>query len=107
MPRQRFNPANMTNAAGQQLVKRYVHQPLTIEHYDYHAKIKENGRVEITGPSIKLESGEIEFDQIEVPASLIFKLANLLEDTRQTKYVPISEFKAQPAENDRNEEKEK
>lgn len=58
--------------------KRYEHQPLTIDHNGIHAKIQENGKVIITG----LHDANDEYDEVEVPASLIFKLARLLRDTR-------------------------
>jgi hypothetical protein len=80
-------------------VKRYVHQPLTIEHYGIHAKIQENGRVVISsaGTSIK-GSDEVEYDEVEIPASLIFKLATLLKATRAIKFVSVSEAAMLPPE---------
>lgn len=75
------------------MVKRYVHQPLTIDHYGIHAKIQENGKVVITGiPDSK--SGE--YDEVEIPASLVFKLATLLKDTRTIKFVNMTEAKSLP-----------
>lgn len=62
---------------------RYVHQPLTIEHYGIHAAIRENGTVLITGiPEKDPDTEEMDFEEVEIPASLVFKLANLLKDTR-------------------------
>ncbi len=74
-------------------VKRYVHQPLTIEHYGIHAKIQENGRVLITsaGSPVVGSDDELEFDEVEIPASLVFKLATLLKATRTIKFVSVSE----------------
>lgn len=73
----------------QNTVKRYVHQPLTIEHYGLHAKIQENGKIIITGIPVKSESGDVEYDEIEVPASFIFKIASGLKMTRSQQEVPI------------------
>lgn len=75
-------------------VKRYVHQPLTIEHYGIHAKIQENGRVVISS------SGDAngEYDEVEVPASLVFKLATLLKATRTIKFVSVTEAATLPVE---------
>lgn len=72
------------NSDGQ--VKRYVHQPLTIDHYGIHAKIQENGRVVITG--IPDKAGE--YDEVEIPASLVFKLASALKMTREVKFVKVA-----------------
>lgn len=82
-------------------VKRYVHQPLTVEHYGLHAKIQENGRVLISSAGTPVKgSNEIEYDEVEIPASLVFKLATLLKATRTIKYVSVSEAAALPAEDE-------
>ena len=79
-------------------VKRYVHQPLTIEHYGVHAKIQENGRVVISSVGTPVGSeGEVEYDEVEIPASLVFKLATLLKATRTIKYVTVAEASKLPA----------
>jgi hypothetical protein len=77
-------------------VKRYVHQPLTIEHYGIHAKIQENGRVVISSAGEKGADGMIEYDEVEIPASLVFKLATLLKATRTIKFVSVSEAAKMP-----------
>jgi hypothetical protein len=59
---------------------KHVHQPISIDHYGIHFKILENGRVIITVPVKDAE----EFDEVEVPASLIFKIAMFLQATRKT-----------------------
>ncbi len=75
---------------GQNTVKRYVHQPLTIEHYGLHAKIQENGKVLITGIPVKdSTTNEMEYDEVEVPASFIFKIAQGLKMTRNVEFVGI------------------
>ncbi len=81
-------------------VKRYVHQPLTIEHYGIHAKIQENGRVVISSSGIPVQGapGELEYDEVEIPASLIFKLATLLKATRTVKFVSVTEAALLPAD---------
>ncbi len=80
------NSPRFENADGK--IKRYTHQPLTIEHYGIHAKIQENGKIILSSqPEKDTETGELDWDEVEVPASLIFKLANLLKDTRIVTYV--------------------
>lgn len=86
----RNNP-NMSGEDGGQ-IKRYVHQPLHTDHYGIHCEIKENGKVVIT--SAPDSSGE--FDEVEIPASLVFKLATLLKATRNVHYVTVQPEK--PAE---------
>lgn len=81
-------------------VKRYVHQPLTIEHYGLHAKIQENGRVVISSVGTAVGVGEVEYDEVEIPASLVFKLATLLKATRTIKYVTMTEAAKLPTENE-------
>lgn len=69
-------------------VKRYVHQPLTFDHYGTQVTIKENGRVILKAVS-KDESteNEIVYDEIDIPASLIFKVASALRVTRSVELV--------------------
>jgi hypothetical protein len=80
-------------------VKRYVHQPLTIEHYGIHAKIQENGRVLISSQpqAVAGSKDEVEYDEVEIPASLVFKLATLLKATRTVKFVSVTEAQNLPA----------
>lgn len=68
-------------------IKRWIHSPLTVEHNGINASIKEDGKVVLN----KSVEGTEEFDEIEVPASLIFKLAQLLKATRKVKYVNVSD----------------
>jgi hypothetical protein len=77
------------------MVKRYVHQPLDVEHYGIHAKIQPNGKVVIVGVPVK-NGDEMEFDQVEIPASLVFKLATLLKATRTVKFVTVTEAQTLP-----------
>jgi hypothetical protein len=86
------NNPNVKTENNEGMVKRYVHQPLHIDHYGIHAQIKENGKVVIS--SVASQSGEeVEYDEVEIPASLVFKLANLLKATRTIKFVPVGEAK--------------
>jgi len=86
------NTPTLTDSNKEGMVKRYVHQPLTVEHYGIHAKIQENGRVLIQGQPIPVkDSAELEYDEVEIPASLVFKLATLLKATRTIKFVSVSE----------------
>jgi len=84
------NRPTMTDEHGNTVRVVYVHQPLTIEHFGIHAKIQENGKILITSAGEKNEVGEIEYDEVEIPASLVFKLANLLRDTRTVKQIPLN-----------------
>jgi hypothetical protein len=96
------NTATLTDEKNEGKVKRYIHQPLTIEHYGIHAKIQENGRVVISsaGTPVKGSDSEIEFDEVEIPASLVFKLATLLKATRTIKFVSVSEAQNLPSVNE-------
>jgi hypothetical protein len=99
MPAFHNNP-DLRNEKNEGKVRRYVHQPLTIEHYGIHAKIQENGRIVISsaGAPVKAGSDEIEYDEVEIPASLVFKLATLLKATRTIKFVSVAEAEKLPDE---------
>jgi len=85
------NNPRLQGEQGEGQVKRYVHQPLHVDHFGIHAEIKPNGHVVITGPAqqVKGNKDEVEYDEVEIPASLIFKLANLLKVTRSVTYADI------------------
>lgn len=87
------NAPKMSDNSGEHKVKRYVHQQLTVEHYGLHAKIQENGRVLIQSSPVKDSNGDMEYDEVEIPASLVFKLATLLKATRNIEYVTMTEAK--------------
>lgn len=71
---------------------RWTHQPLSLEHYGYHFQIHENGRVTIIGaPEKDVDTGEMVSDEIDVPASLIYKINRYLMDTRKANFIPIGE----------------
>jgi hypothetical protein len=91
------NSPELKDESNEGKVKRYVHQPLTIEHYGIHAKIQENGKVVISSAAIPVHgTSEVEYDEVEVPASLIFKLATLLKATRTIKFVSVTEARELP-----------
>ena len=58
----------------------------------------ENGRVVITsaGSPVSGSKNEVESDEVEIPASLVFKLATLLKATRTIKYVSVAEAAQMP-----------
>jgi len=90
------NRPSLHNESGEPTIKRYVHSPLTVEHNGINATITENGRVILSEVS-KVVGDEVEYDELEIPASLIFKLAGLLKATRKVKYVTFSELAAAKA----------
>lgn len=86
------NQPTLRNDNGEQKIKRYVHSRLTVEHNGVNATIKENGRVVLSAVA-KVSGEEVEYDEIEIPASLVFKLASLLKATRKIEYVAVSKIK--------------
>jgi hypothetical protein len=86
------NNPGIRDEQGTGQIKRYIHQPLTGDHYGIHYSIQENGKVLISSGGTKV-GDDIEYDEIEVPASLVFKLAMLLKATRTIKFVSVSEVK--------------
>lgn len=82
---------NPTIAGNEGKIKRYVHQPVTIDHFGIKASIRENGKVVIqsAGKPVVGSENMIEYDEVEIPASLIFKIANLLKMTRSVTFVSI------------------
>lgn len=94
MPQQFSNNPELVGENNDGKIKRYVHQPLTVEHYGIHAKIQENGKILITGVPVKTQSGEFEYDEVEIPASLVFKLATLLKATRSVQFVNVGDSKS-------------
>ena len=71
-------------------VRRYVHAPISIDHFGIHASISEHGRVTISKVA-RTVGEEIEYDEVEVPASLINKLSLLLHATRSVVFVDPDE----------------
>lgn len=91
MPRFTNNP-QMQGADGNNLIRRFEHQPMTVDHGDIRFTINANGKVDIIVPDKSASSkDESVYDQVQVPASLIFKIAQLLKATRKVKYVPVGD----------------
>lgn len=90
-----FNRARVSgnDDSGQdQKIKRFVHSPLQVEHNGINAAITENGKVVLSKPAGKdKETNETLYDEIEIPASLVFKLAQLLKATRKIRYVNVQD----------------
>ncbi len=84
-----FNNPNIRDGAGNNKIRRYAHQPIAIDHFDTHCQIQPNGKVKLTRPV----KGSEEYDEIEVSASLILRLARLLKDTRSVEFVSVTEVK--------------
>jgi hypothetical protein len=95
-----FNTPSLRGQNNEGKVRRWKHQPLTIEHFGIHAKIQENGRILITGAAKPVPgSDDYEYDEVEVSASFIFKLTDALKMTRTAIYVSVSEAATMPEEN--------
>lgn len=89
------NNPNVKNESNEGMVKRYIHQPLENDHYGIHFQIKENGRVIIKSTPVAVAgTDELEWDEVDIPASLVFKLAGLLKATRKITFVSIAEASA-------------
>lgn len=82
-----FNTPRHTDAKGNNQIRRWKHQELQIDHYDIHVHIQTNGKTKFIRPV----RGSDEYDEIELPASLIFKVAELLKITRKPEYVSVTE----------------
>lgn len=93
----RNNPS-LTDAAGNRTIREYEHQELTINFHGAQCTIHKNGRVTIITSTVEKDTDEVVLDEVDVPASLIFKLAGLLKDTRTVKYVPVQEIGANSKE---------
>lgn len=107
MPSHSFanRPTLRGNDDNDQRIKRYVHSPLTVEHNGVNASITENGKVVLSKVAKVLDGGkEVEYDEIEIPASLVFKLASLLKATRKVKYVSITDLAGKESTADPSEQ---
>lgn len=84
------NHAQMKDKDGNILMARHSHTPVTFEHQGIQCQIKANGRVLITSRPIPIPGSEdVEYDSVEVPASVIFKIREKLNETRKTDYVRV------------------
>ena len=66
-------------------IRRYVHSPLVSDYNGIRMNIQENGRT-ILSKSIEGDD-EVVFDELEVPASLVFKLLTLIRAKPQSPLV--------------------
>lgn len=87
------NQPSLRSNDGEHKIKRYVHSPLTVEHQGINAGITANGKI-VLSKVAKVTGDDVEYDEIEIPASLIFKLASLLKATRRIEYVAIGQLAA-------------
>ena len=72
----------------------WSHQPLTINHLGIQASIREDGKIVIRSVPVNVAgSDEVEYDEIEVPAAFVFKLAGLLKATRSIQFISIENRK--------------
>lgn len=90
-----FNNPKLTDSQGNQTIKRYKHQRLTIDHFGTKATIHENGRVTIvtSSPDADSKDGGLVIDEVNIPASLVFKIAGLLKNTREVEFIKVEEVK--------------
>lgn len=86
------NRPRKTNSSEQDgTIRRFVHTPMEIEHYGIEAAIQKDGKIRLSKAAGENELGETEYDEIEIPASLVFKLKDLLNATRRVEYVSIND----------------
>ena len=85
MERSFKNSPRIVTINGKRMMEKYTHQPLTFDHFDTHCQIQSNGRIKLTKPVLNSD----EYDEIEIPASLVFKLMGLLKDTRSVEFVEV------------------
>jgi predicted secreted protein len=100
--RVRRNESNSSNYDNNK-VKRFVHSPLESKVQDVEVKIAENGIVTLSKfIHVDEKTNEDIYDTISVPASVIFKTADMLNITRSVKYIDKSEISKY---NDKSNEK--
>jgi len=90
------NSPRIVTIAGKRMMEIYTHQPLTFDHFDTHCQIQSNGKIKLTKPVKDSD----EYDEIEIPASLVFKLVGLLKDTRSVEFVEVNSEAANQAKKD-------
>jgi hypothetical protein len=84
------NAPQVLSNSGEATIRRYVHSPLAIEHNGIQAKIQSNGKI-VLSKVAATDGDTVEYDEIEIPASLVFKLGSLLRATRRVEFVAISD----------------
>ena len=87
MAQQFKNSPRIVTIEGKRMMEITTHQPLTFDHFDTHCQILPNGHIKMNKPV----EGSEEYDEIEIRASLVFKLVGLLKDTRNTEFVAVDE----------------
>jgi hypothetical protein len=88
MEKRRFHRQVSQGESETNKIRRYIHSPFSIEHNEnVKASCDKDGKVTIT----VLEPGKEEYDEVIVPASLIFRLESMLRDTRKVRWVPREE----------------
>lgn len=93
-----MNVPTLKNEDGNQTIKRYKHSEITINHNGTNAKINQNGTVTFNRVvKVDREKNEVEYDEITLPASLIFKVAGLLKATRTVEYLEVKPVQSEPA----------
>lgn len=63
-------------------MRRYVHSPFTLNEKETEIKVSEDGKV-----TIIQNHADDTFEEITIPASLIFKIGNMLKNTRKVHIV--------------------
>lgn len=70
------------NYENEDKTRRFVHDPFNLQMEKLEIKCDKDGRVTLTE-----NHDDDEYDEINVPASLIFKIAMMLEMTRSLVYI--------------------
>jgi len=73
-------------------IRRFVHSKTNGEHQGINFDIQEDGKI-ILKSEHQLPDLSYEYDEVIIPASLVFKLATMLEATRKVHWVEESEVK--------------
>lgn len=83
-------------------VKQYIHSPFMVEHTDnIKAECDKDGKLTIT-----VQASNDEYDQVIVPASLIFRLAAMLTNSRRVRWVTPEELREAVGDNNAGSEAE-
>lgn len=70
-------------------IRRFIHSKTQGEHLGTEFFIEEDGKIVLRQED--LNTGE--YDEVKIPASLVFKLATMLEATRKVRWVEEEEVK--------------
>lgn len=80
-----FNTPNLTDSNGEQKIRHYSHQPITLDHYGTKIQIHHDGRVTIT--TVSKDNDEMVTDEVKITAPFVFKIAQFLKGTRTVTFV--------------------